>query len=300
MEKFATFAERNAIEAEAPWEEVERPKTIYEFLGKTAEKHGDRPAISFQLMSGPKDPAETLSWRELLFKATQTANFFRDLGVGEKDVVAFLLPNSNETVFTLLGGSIAGIVSPINPLLEADQIAAILRETGAKVLVTLRSFPKTDVAQKAAAAVALAPNVKSVVEIDLLRYLTRERRCIIPATGFYEWTKTPEGTRLPWYISDSSGNTTAFAGIWQDWEHEGERLRTTAIVTIAANEMMSKIHKRMPVTLEHSDWANWLGEEGNGASRLMQPAPEDRFSACRVGTEVNSNRSSGAQLIAKT
>jgi hypothetical protein len=51
---------------------------------------------------------------------------------------------------------VAGIVNPINPLLEAEQIAGILRETGAKVLVTLRAFPKTDLAQKAAKAVSLA------------------------------------------------------------------------------------------------------------------------------------------------
>jgi len=96
---------------------------------------------------------------------------FRAMGIGENDVVAYLLPNANETVFTLLGGAIARIVNPINPLLEAEQIAAILRETDAKVLVTLKSAPKSNVAQVAAAAVALAPNVKTVVEVDMLRYL---------------------------------------------------------------------------------------------------------------------------------
>jgi fatty-acyl-CoA synthase len=61
-----------------------------------------------------------------------------------------------------------GIVNPINPLLEAEQISAILRETGAKVVVTLRPFPKTDLAQKVAEAVKFAPNVKTVLEVDLL------------------------------------------------------------------------------------------------------------------------------------
>jgi len=71
-------------------------------------------------------------------------------------------------------------VNPINPLLEAEQISAILRETNAKVLVTLRAFPKTDVAQKAAEAVRFAPNVKTILEVDLHRYLTGIKRLIVP------------------------------------------------------------------------------------------------------------------------
>ncbi|AML50208.1 acyl-CoA synthetase [Falsihalocynthiibacter arcticus] len=180
MNKFSSIDDRNAIEAEARWEDRDLPKTMYEFVAATAEKYGERPAISFQITSGPKDRAETLTWNELFGKTTQTANFFRSLGIGETDVVAYLLPNANETVLTLLGGAIAGIVSPINPLLEASQIASILRETGAKVLVTLRAFPKSDVAQKAAEAAAMVPSIEAVVEVDLLRYLSPPKSWIVP------------------------------------------------------------------------------------------------------------------------
>ncbi|MEM6727685.1 MAG: acyl-CoA synthetase, partial [Pseudomonadota bacterium] len=82
------------------------------------------------------------------------------------------LPICPEAALTLVGGAIAGIANPVNPLLEAEQIAAILRETGAKALVTLKAFPKTDVPQKAAEAVAMAPDVKHVIEVDLLSYLS--------------------------------------------------------------------------------------------------------------------------------
>jgi acyl-coenzyme A synthetase/AMP-(fatty) acid ligase len=94
--------------------------------------------------------------------------------------VAYLLPNCTEAVLTYVGGQVAGIVNPINPLLEPEQIAGILRETGAKVLVTLRAFPKTDLPQKAAEAVALAPNVQTVLEVDLLRYLSGVKKLIVP------------------------------------------------------------------------------------------------------------------------
>ncbi len=116
----------------------------------------------------------------IIVEVTRAANLFRKLGIGEGDTVAYLLPNSLETAATLLGGAVAGVVNPINPLLDAEQIAAILRETKAKVLVTLRSFPKTDVAQKAAKAVANAPGVKTVLEVDLNRYLTPPKKWIVP------------------------------------------------------------------------------------------------------------------------
>ena len=177
---FSSMADRNAIEAKMPWEERNLPHSVWAQLSETAAKFGGRNAVTFQMFSGDNDPAETLSWSELQDKVAQTANLFRELGVGTNDVVAFLLPNAMETVLTYLGGTVAGIVNPINPLLDADQIASILRETDAKVLVTLRAFPKTDVAQKAAEAVKLAPNVKTIVEVDLLKYITGIRKFIVP------------------------------------------------------------------------------------------------------------------------
>jgi fatty-acyl-CoA synthase len=180
MSVFKSRADVAAIEAEVSWDDMHRPASIYSMLSQTAAAHGARPAISFQLMSGPKDPAKTLTWSALHARVTQAANLFRSLGIGENDVVAYVLPNSLETAVTLLAGASAGIVNPINPLLDPTQIAAILRQTGAKVVVTLRAFPKTDVPQKVAAAVALAPNVTTVLEVDLLGYLTPPKSWIVP------------------------------------------------------------------------------------------------------------------------
>lgn len=125
----------------------------------------------------------------------------------------------------------------------------------------------------------------------------RARRCLIPASGFYEWTKGPQGERLPWFIHPVQSDMLAFAGIWQDWEREGRRHVTCAIVTCAANAQMGKIHHRMPVILPPGAWALWLGEAGHGAARLMQAAPEDALEAYRVDPRVNSNRAEGAGLI---
>ncbi len=179
MTRFATLADVKTIEQENPWPESQPATTIYELLTKTRDRVGGMNAISYQLFSGPTDKAETLTWNDLHGKVTQAANLFRSLGVGETDTVAYILPNCTETVITLLGGCVAGIANPINPLLEPEQISAILRETNAKVVVTLKGFPKTDVAQKVAEAVGYASNVKAVLEVDLLRYLTPPKSWIV-------------------------------------------------------------------------------------------------------------------------
>lgn len=172
MGNLATLADKIAIENAMPVTDQWSAKTVYEQLSQTATAFPNRPAISFQIKSGEKDKAETLSWSDLQGRVTQAANLFRTLGIGEGDVVAYLLPNANEAAIALLAGATAGIVNPINPLLEPEQIASILRDTNAKVLVTLAPMPKTDVADKAAQACALAPNVKTILEVDLTRYLT--------------------------------------------------------------------------------------------------------------------------------
>ncbi|MFH5772640.1 acyl-CoA synthetase [Paracoccus sp. NGMCC 1.201697] len=180
MANFATAADRNAVEAEMPYEQRDLPSSVYQMLSRTRELYPDRPAISFQLLSDPKSKSRTLTWNDLHGRVTETANLFRSLGIGPNDVVAYLLPNAVETPVILLAAATAGIVNPINPLLDAEQIAGILRETGAKVLVTLKPFPKSDVAQKAADAVALAPNVKTVLQVDLRSYLGGLKRLAIP------------------------------------------------------------------------------------------------------------------------
>ncbi|WP_299782065.1 acyl-CoA synthetase [uncultured Roseobacter sp.] len=177
---FAGIEDRDAIEAAMPWADRPLPNTLYGLLSETAGKFPNHNAVSYQIFSGPKDKAETITWSTLKDQVTQTANLFRSLGVKETDVVAYVLPNANETVLTFMGGAVAGIVNPINPLLDAEQIGSILRETNAKVVVTLRPFPKTDVADKTAEAVALAPNVTTVLEVDLLRYLTPPKSWIVP------------------------------------------------------------------------------------------------------------------------
>ena len=106
---YATLADRDAIEQEMPWAKRDVPATVWGLLNQTASAYGSNPATTFQMFSGPGDPAETLSWADLRDRTAQVANLFRSLGVGETDVVAYVLPNCTETILTYLGGQVAGI-----------------------------------------------------------------------------------------------------------------------------------------------------------------------------------------------
>ncbi|WP_370445241.1 acyl-CoA synthetase [Oceanibium sediminis] len=172
MTQIATLADTKAIEARTPVDQLWSARSLYQQLEQTAARFGDRPAISFQIKSGPRDKRKTLTWADFKARVTQGANLFRRIGISDHDVIAYVLPNCNETAISLLAGATAGIVAPINPLLSADKIAAILHETGAKAVVTLAPLPKSDLNAKVAAAVAKAGHVHTILEVDLMHYLS--------------------------------------------------------------------------------------------------------------------------------
>lgn len=136
------------------------------------------------------------------------------------------------------------------------------------------------------------------------REAVRHRRCLVPASGFYEWTRDAAGDRWPWLIAPREGagyaaeGILALAGLWQDWASEGgELIATCAVVTAAAGPDTEAIHHRTPVLIAPQDWPLWLGEAGHGAAPLMRAAPRGTLDARRVGRAVNASRASGAELI---
>jgi len=139
---------------------------------------------------------------------------------------------------------------------------------------------------------------ETVAEKPAFRAAVRDRRCLIPASGFYEWTQGDNGARLPWYITRADGGVMALAGVWQEWEQGGNRLVTCAIVSTAAGPQMAALHHREPVLVERADWPLWLGEAGKGAALLMKSCGEGALALHRVGVAVNSNRASGPGLVA--
>lgn len=177
-------------------------------------------------------------------------------------------------------------------------VAAVISREGARHMGPMRwGFLPRWYKSETDGPLLINARAETIAEKPAFREAARMRRCLIPASGFYEWTKDDAGNRLPWYIAPRTGDMLVFAGVWQVWEREETRHVSCAIVTCAANSAMAQVHHRMPVILPPEDWALWLGEAGLGAARLMRATPEDGLVWHRVDRRVNSNAAEGAALI---
>jgi putative SOS response-associated peptidase YedK len=180
-----------------------------------------------------------------------------------------------------------------------QEIATVRSADGARLLAPMRwGFLPHWYESETDGPLLINARAESVASKPAFRAACRERRCLVPASGFYEWTKDDAGNRLPWYITRADGQPMAFAAIWQDWERAGRALRTCAIVTAEAEGDIRALHTRCPVVLEPGHWAKWLGEAGHGAAALMTAPPSGTLTWHRVHPRVNSNRAEGPELIA--
>ena len=152
----------------------------YQVLQDAARRSPNKVGVSFQLKGDPKGKAFSWTYAQYLAEVTRAANLFKQLGASPERPVALLTPNLPEAVFAKFAAEAAGAVCMVNPLMEPEQIAAILRDSRASILVSLAPFPKTDIADRAAAALALAPDVKHLIEIDMKRYVGAPLSWIIP------------------------------------------------------------------------------------------------------------------------
>jgi putative SOS response-associated peptidase YedK len=135
---------------------------------------------------------------------------------------------------------------------------------------------------------------ETVAEKPAFRKAVRERRCLVPCSGFYEWYREG-GEKLPYYFHRADGTPLVMAGVWREWGEDA--LPTFAVLTTEANALMAPIHNRIPVVIEREHWGKWLGEEGHGAAVLMRAPEDDVLAFHRVDKAVNSNRAEGPELI---
>jgi putative SOS response-associated peptidase YedK len=135
---------------------------------------------------------------------------------------------------------------------------------------------------------------ETVATKPAFRAAFRQRRCLIPADGYYEWQAQPGiKTKQPWFITLHE-RPFAFAGLWERWvSPEGEALDSCSIIVTGANALMQPLHDRMPVILEPRCWHRWLDPNHCDAAELqglLQPYSADGMSAWPVSTHVNSPR----------
>jgi putative SOS response-associated peptidase YedK len=134
---------------------------------------------------------------------------------------------------------------------------------------------------------------ETLAEKPSFRSAYKYHRCLIFTSGFYEWQVQPGGkTKIPHFIHLITGEPFAFAGLWENWESpDGSNIHSATIITTEPNELMGKIHNRMPVILSNDAYTQWLDSSPKQPSSLQQllvPYPAARMEAYPVSTLVNS------------
>ena len=138
---------------------------------------------------------------------------------------------------------------------------------------------------------------ETAAEKPAFRDAFRRRRCLIPATGFYEWEKRSDGSRQPWHITLEGGVPFAFAGLWDHWSApDGSEVESCTIVTTGAAASIASIHERMPVILDAPDHSVWLAGTPEEAADLLHPY-SGALRSYTVGSRVNSVRNDDASLV---
>ncbi len=141
----------------------------------------------------------------------------------------------------------------------------------------------------------------SILSKPAFRNAFLRRRCLVPMSGFYEWTATPGG-KVPHYVYLLNTPLFAAAGLWEWWRGpEGaEPVQSFTIITTGANQLVSTLHDRMPVIMAPDDYEQWLDprcEDPASLQALLRPFPEEEMGRHRVSPRVNSVKNDGSELI---
>ena len=145
---------------------------------------------------------------------------------------------------------------------------------------------------------------ETVTEKPSFKNAFKRRRCLIPVSGFFEWTSTGTGPKQPVWIARPDGDLITFGGLWEVWHGpDGGELQTCTIVTTTANDTLKQYHHRMPVVLASEAFDVWLGDgqesraDQDRAASLMTRAPEETLVVRPVGPAVSNVRNDGPELL---
>ncbi len=141
---------------------------------------------------------------------------------------------------------------------------------------------------------------EGIAERPAFRGAFRYRRCLVPASGFYEWQAHGKGPKQPFAVRPLGQELIAFAGVWEDWlGADGSEIDTAAIVTTDASEALRDIHDRMPVVIDAKDFDTWLSPRTHpdAAAALLKPAQAGLLACTPVSTRVNSANHDDSALL---
>ena len=143
---------------------------------------------------------------------------------------------------------------------------------------------------------------ETITEKPSFREAFKKRRCIIPASGFFEWKKKGAGTKQPYYFYLEEKEAFGFAGLWEEWidKETGELLETCTIITTEANDVLKPVHDRMPVIIKPDYYDQWLDSKEtktDGLVKLLAPYPAKEMASHPVSTNVNYPDADSPELI---
>ncbi len=141
---------------------------------------------------------------------------------------------------------------------------------------------------------------ETLAQKPTFRRLLASQRCLVPASGFYEWKQTETG-KIPHYIALKDEPLFGFAGLYDRWtDDQGTEILSYTIITTAPNDLMASIHNRMPAILGRDEEEFWLNPDETEAGRLLpllRPYPADKMKATPVSRAVNNVRNDGPGLV---
>lgn len=193
--------------------------------------------------------------------------------------------------------------APRYNIAPTQDVLAIIHEkpTAMRVFIMLRWGLIPRWAKDASIAAKLI-NARSetITDKPSFRDAYRQRRCVIPADGFYEWTR--DGRHAPFAVAKKDRSLIGFGGLWEEWSDptSGERVRTCTIITTEADPTCAAIHDRMPLIIGFDDLARWLGEDAateQSIAALLRPYTANDLEIFSVDKRVGNVRNDGASLF---
>lgn len=214
----------------------------------------------------------------------------------------FVLAAPAEEVRAQFGYVEAAAFPPRYNIAPTQPIATVRRFAGARHFVLVRwGLVPGWVKDPARFTLLINARAETAAEKPSFRAAMRHRRCLVPASGYYEWRRDPDGGKQPFFIRPRGGGLIGLAGLWEEWcDADGGVIDTGALLTVPANAALAPIHDRMPVVIAPGDFDLWLdvaGARPDEIAGLLRPAADDLLEAVPVSRRVNGARDDDAGLI---
>lgn len=195
------------------------------------------------------------------------------------------------------------LFTPRYNIAPSQTIAAVLESDGKRIVEGLRwglipNWAKDDsIGNK-----LINARAETLAEKPSFRDAFKNKRCIIPASGFYEWQKASKGAKQPFYFYLKDKEVFGFAGLYEEWldRETGEQIETCTIITTEANKVLEPIHERMPVILKPKDYDQWLDAKAKDTGKLeklLAPYSSEEMTAYKVSKSVNAPSNDSPELI---